>query len=143
MDHTAIVAGNELIKPAPATRDRRDERSAGLGANGSTVVRRQGSRRDNIASPPHRRLPPWDAQNQSIVVRGVGRIAGCLCLQLHCQLVYLDFDADDVIADEISVATFCGILAILPDGTSDERLDFRRWHPMHATGTPRLPMEQG
>jgi hypothetical protein len=35
------------------------------------------------------------------------RIAGCLCLQLHCQLVCQDLDADDVIADQVSVTTFC------------------------------------
>src|SRR5262249_57820730 len=37
---TGYSAGNDLVKPAPTTRDRRDERSAGFGANGSTVVRR-------------------------------------------------------------------------------------------------------
>jgi hypothetical protein len=131
------------MEPAPATRYRRDERSAGLGANRSTVAWRQRSRHDNIASPPHRHLPPWDAQNQSITVRRVGQIAGCLCLQLHCQLVCLDLDTDDVIADEVSVTTFCGILEMLADGASDERLDLRRRHPAHGSGTPRLPMQQG
>src|SRR6266481_1474841 len=45
-------ASNNLIKPPPAARDRCDEYGAGLGANRSTVVRRNGSRHDNIASPP-------------------------------------------------------------------------------------------
>src|SRR5258706_4826206 len=49
---TGHGASNNLIKPPPAARDRCDEYGAGLGANRSTVVRRNGSRHDNIASPP-------------------------------------------------------------------------------------------
>jgi hypothetical protein len=36
--HTGDGAGNDLIKPTPATRDRCDERGAGLGANRPTVA---------------------------------------------------------------------------------------------------------
>jgi hypothetical protein len=35
---TGDTAGNDLIKPAPAARNRRDQRGAGLGADRSTVV---------------------------------------------------------------------------------------------------------
>ena len=73
---------------------------------------------------------------------GVGPIAGCFCLQLHCQLVCSDLDADDVIADEVSVTTCCGVIAMLADGARDERLDLRGRHPTHGAGTPRLPMEK-
>ena len=50
---TGDSAGNNLIEPMPATRDRCDERGAGLGANGSKVVWRH-----NIASEgsPHREI---------------------------------------------------------------------------------------
>jgi hypothetical protein len=76
-------ASNNLIKPTPAARDRCDECGAGLCANGSTVMMRHASRRDDISSPFHWRLLPWDAQNKSIMVLRVRRIAGCLlCLQL-------------------------------------------------------------
>src|SRR5215471_12324214 len=37
---TGDGAGNDLIKPAPATRDRSDQRGAGLGAYGSKLVSR-------------------------------------------------------------------------------------------------------
>jgi hypothetical protein len=47
-------AGNDLTKPTPATRDRCDERGAGLCANGSTVVKRHRSWRDDLALPLHR-----------------------------------------------------------------------------------------
>src|SRR5439155_27178680 len=50
---TGHGASNHLIKPPPAARDRCDECGAGLGANRSTVVRRHGSRHDDIASPFH------------------------------------------------------------------------------------------
>src|SRR4029077_7349840 len=39
---TGDGAGNELIKPTPAARNRRDERGAGLGAYRSMVVWRRG-----------------------------------------------------------------------------------------------------
>ena len=35
---TGDGAGNDLLKPTPATRDRGNERGTGLGANGSKVV---------------------------------------------------------------------------------------------------------
>src|SRR5205807_5059252 len=121
---TSHGASNNLIKPTPAARDRCDECGAGLGANRSTVVRRHESRRDDIASPFHWRLLPWDAQNKSIMVHRVRRIAGCLlCLKLDRQLVRLDLDSDDVVADEIAVFTFCGIPEMLADGACDKSLD--------------------
>src|SRR5947209_11536358 len=84
---TGDGAGNILIKPTPATRDRCDERGAGLGANGSKVVWRHRYRHDDLAPSLHRRLLPWDAQNKSIIVHGVARVAGCfLCLELNRQL---------------------------------------------------------
>jgi hypothetical protein len=43
-------AGNDLIKPMPATCDRCDERGASLSTNGSMVVRRHGRRRDDVAA---------------------------------------------------------------------------------------------
>jgi hypothetical protein len=65
------------------------------------------------------------------------------CLQLDCQPVRLDVDADDIGADEVSVIYVRGILEMLADGPSDESFDLRRRHPTHGTGAPRLPMEQG
>src|SRR5260370_19267647 len=116
-------ASNNLIKPTPAARDRCDECDAGLGANRSTVVRRNGSRDDDIASPFHWRLLPWDAQDKSIMVHRVWRSIGCLlCLQLDRQLVRLHLNSDDVVADEVAVFTFCGIPNMLADGGSAESL---------------------
>src|SRR5437868_702123 len=129
---TGHGASNTLIKPTPAARDRCDECGAGLGANRSTVVRRHGSRDDDIASPFHWRLLPWNAHNKSVMVYRVWRIAGCLlCLQLDRQLVRLHLDSDDVVADEVAVFTFCGIPEMLADGASDESLDLGRRHPAH------------
>ena len=59
------------------------------------------------------------------------------------QLVRLDLDADDVVADEVSVITFCGILDMPADGGCDESLDLGRRHPAHRSGTPRLSVEEG
>jgi hypothetical protein len=59
-------AGNDLFQPATTTRDGCDKCGAGLGANRSTVLWRQGSRHDDLASPSHWHLLPWDAQNKSI-----------------------------------------------------------------------------
>src|SRR5213079_2184808 len=102
--------------PTPAARDRCDECGAGLGANRSTVVRRHGSGHDDIASPFHWRLLPWDAQNKSIMVHRVWRITGCLlCLQLDRQLVRVHLDSDDVVADEVSASTFCVLPEMLAD----------------------------
>jgi hypothetical protein len=114
---TGDGASNNLIKPMPAARNRCDECSAGLGANGSMVVRRHGSRHADIALPFHWRLLPWDAQDKSIIVRCVRRIAGyLLCLQLDGQLVRLHLDSHDVVADEVAVFTFCGIPEMLAEG---------------------------
>ena len=78
------------------------------------------------------------------MVHRVRRIAGCLlCLQLDRQLVRLDLDSDDVVADEVAVFTFCGIPEMLADGASDERLDLSRWHPAHQSDTPRLSVQEG
>src|SRR5260370_5581203 len=141
---TGHGAGNNLIKPTAAARDRCDECGAGLGANGSTVVRRHASRRNDIASPFHWRLLPRDTQNKSIIVLRVRRIAGCLlCLQLDRQLVRLHLDSDDVVADEVAVFTFCGIPEMLADGGCDERLDLGRRHPPHRSDPPRLPVREG
>src|SRR6266487_3233838 len=137
-------ASNHLIKPPPAARDRCDECGAGLGANRSAVVRRHGSRHDDIASPFHWRLFPWDTQDKSIIVHRVRRIAVCLlCLQLDRQLIRLDLNSDDVVADEVAVFTFCGIPEMLADGASDESLDLGRRHPAHRSATPRLSVQEG
>src|SRR5437763_5913002 len=107
-------ASNNLIKPTPAARDRCDEYGAGLGANRSTVVRRHGSRHDDIASPFHWRLLPWDTQDKSITVHRVRRIAGwLLCLQLDRQLIRVVLNSVRVVAVEVAVFTFCGILEVV------------------------------
>ena len=81
------------------------------------------------------------SRSLSTALRG---LTGCfLCLELNRQLVRLQLDADDVVADEVSVITFCAIREMLADGGCDERLDFGRRHPAHGSGTPRLPMEEG
>ena len=77
------------------------------------------------------------------MIQGVGRIAGCLWLEVHYQKICLDLNADDVIADEVSVITFCGILDMPADGGCDESLDLGRRHPAHRSGTPRLSVEEG
>ena len=114
----------------------------GLSANRPTIVWRYGSWHDNIASPLHRRLPPWDAQNKSIIVHSVGLIAGCLWLEVDDQKICLDLDADDVVADEVSVITFCGILGMPADGGCDASLDLGRRHPAHRSGTPGLSVQE-
>ena len=127
---TGDGAGNDLIKPTSATRDRCDERGAGRGANGSNIVWRHRYRHDDLAPSLHRRLLPWDAQNKSIIVHRVVRVAGSLlCLVLNRQLVCLQLDANDVIADEVLVITFCGMLEMLAHGGSDQRLELGRRHP--------------
>ena len=50
------------------------------------------------------------------------------CLQLDRQLVRLDLDSDDVVADEVSVITFCGILEMSTDGAPNESFDLGRRH---------------
>src|SRR5260370_5278640 len=153
LSNAAFVAGgnlldtghggsNNLIKPTPAACDRCDECGAGLGANRSTVVRRHGSRHDDIASPFHWRLLPWDAQDKSIMVHRVWRITGCrLCLQLDRQLLRLHLNSADVVANEVSAITFCAIPEMLADGACDESLDLSRRHPAHRSDTPRLRVQ--
>ena len=136
-------ASNDLIKPTPATRDGCDKCDAGLGADRPIVLSRLGSRHDDLASPFHWRLLPWDAQYRSIIVHRVGRIVGCLCLQLDRQSVCLDLDADDVVANEVSVITFCGIPEMPADGRCDESPDLGRRHPAGGSGTPRLSVQEG
>jgi len=141
---TGHGASNNLIKPTPAARDRCDECGAGLGANRPTVVRQHGSRHDDIAAPFHWRLLPWDAQDKSIMVHRVRRIAGCLpCLELDRQLVRLHLDSNDVVADEVAAFTFYGIPEMLADGTFDESLDLGRRHPAHRSDPPRLSVQEG
>jgi hypothetical protein len=78
------------------------------------------------------------------MVHRVRRITGCLlCLQLDRQLVRLDFDADDVVADEVAVFAFCGIPEMLADGAFDESLDLGRRRPAHQSDTPRLSVQEG
>ena len=79
--HTGDGAGNDFFKPAPTARDGCDKCGAGLGADRATVLWRLGGRHDDLASPFHWRLLPWHAQNKSIMIHGVGRIAGRLCLR--------------------------------------------------------------
>jgi hypothetical protein len=55
----------------------------------------------------------------------------------------LDLDANDVVADEVSVVTFCGIFDMLADGGRDDSLDLGRRHPTHRSGTLRLSVERG
>ena len=64
------------------------------------------------------------------------------CLELDRQLVCLDLDADDVVADEVSVITFCGIPEMPSDGRCDESLDLGCRHPADGSGTPRLSVEE-
>jgi hypothetical protein len=47
----------------------------------------------------------------------------------------LDLHADDVVADEVSIIAFCGVLEMPADGGSDESLDLGRRHPVHGSGT--------
>ena len=140
---TGDGAGDDLIKPMSPTCDRCDEGGAGLGANGSNIVWRQRYRHDDLAPSLHRRLFPWDAKNQPIMVHGAGRSAGCRCLHLDDQLICLDLDANDVVADEVSVSTFCVIPEMLAHGGCDARLDFGCRHPANRSGTRGLPMEEG
>jgi hypothetical protein len=78
------------------------------------------------------------------MVHRVRRITGChLCLQLDRQLLRLHLDSDDVVADEVSAVTFCGILEMLADGGCDESLDLGRRHPAHRSDTPRLSVQEG
>ncbi len=65
------------------------------------------------------------------------------CLQLDRQLVRLDFDADDMGADEVAIIRWCGILEMLAHSTSDEGFDLGRRHPAHGSGPLRMSMEQG
>src|SRR5262249_36074820 len=140
---TGDGAGNELIKPTPATRDRCDECRAGFGTNRSKVMWRPRDRHNDLAPSLHRRLPPWDAQNRSIVVDRVAKAAGCfLRLELNRQLVRLQLDPHDMIADKLSVITFCGLHEMLAHSGCDARLDFGRRHPRHGARTLGLPMEQ-
>jgi hypothetical protein len=137
------LAGSDFIEPAPTTGDRRDKLGAGLGADRATILWRLGGRHHDLASPFHCRLRPWDVQNKSIMIQGAGRIAGRLCLELDRQLARLDLNADDVVADEVSVVMFCGILDMSADGGRDESLDLGRWYPAHRSGTPRLSVQEG
>ena len=65
------------------------------------------------------------------------------CLQLDRQLVRLDLDSDDVVADEVSVITFCGILEMSTDGAPNESFDLGRRHPANGSRTPGLSMQKG
>src|SRR5947199_2413906 len=62
-------AGNDLIKPAPAARNRCDERRPGLGAHRSGIVWRGGRRHGEFASPLHWRLFPRNAHYGSRACR--------------------------------------------------------------------------
>src|SRR5215471_147658 len=139
---TGDGAADDLIKPTSATRDRCNERRAGLGANGSKIVWRHRYRCDDLVPSLHRGLFPWDAQNKSIIVHRIARVAG-FCLELNRQLLCLQLDSDDVVADEVSAITFCAIPELLADGACDARLDFGRRHPANRSGPRGLPMEEG
>ena len=136
-------ASNDLIKPATTARDRCNKCGAGFGADRSTILGRHGSWHDDFASPFHWRLLPWNAQNKLIIVHRVGRIDGCLCLELDHQLVRPNVDADDVVADKIAAITFCGISQMLADSRCNESLELGRGHPAHGAGTPRLSVQEG
>ena len=78
------------------------------------------------------------------MVQRVARVAGCfLCLDLDRQLVCLQLDSDDMVADEVSVITLCAIPEMLADGACDARLDCGRRHPAHGSDTPRLSVQEG
>src|SRR2546430_9242447 len=111
---------------------------------GSNIVWRHRYRHDDLAPSLRRRLFPRDAQNESIIVHRIARVAGCfLGLELNRQLVCLQFDSHDVVADEASVITFCAIPEMLADGACDARLDLGRRHPANRSGTRGLPVEEG
>ena len=120
---STVVTVPETISSSQRRPRAIDARSvARVSARMGTVVKRHGSRHDDIASPFHWCLLPWDAQDKSIMVLRVRRIAGCLlCLQLDRQLIRLDLNSDDVVADEVAVFTLCGIPEMLADGACDER----------------------
>ena len=65
------------------------------------------------------------------------------CLQLDRQLVGLDFDADDMGADEVAIVSLCGILKMLADGTCDESFDLGRRHPADGSGPLSCPWSRG
>jgi hypothetical protein len=58
-------------------------------------------------------------------------------------LIRVDFDADDVATDEVTVIAVCAIREMLADGASDASLDLGRRHPANGAGTPRLPVQEG
>jgi hypothetical protein len=104
---------------------------------------RLGGRCHDFASPFYWRLLPWYAQHKSIISHFGGRIARGEWLELDRQLARLDLDANDVVADEVSVITFCGIPEIPADDGGNESLDLGRRHPPHRSGTLRLSVEEG
>ena len=111
---------------------------------GSKIVWRHRYRHDDLAPSLHRRLFPWDAQNDSTIVHRATRVPGCfLCLELDRQLICLQLDSNYVVADEVSVITFGAIPEMLADGAYDARLDFGCRHPANRSGTRGLPMEEG
>ena len=57
-------------------------------------------------------------------------------------LALLLLNANDVVADEVSVITFCGILDMPADGRRNESLDLGCRHPAHRSGTPRLSVQE-
>jgi hypothetical protein len=67
-----------------------------------------------------------DAQNKSLIVHRVRRIARCLCFELDCQLIRLDLDSDEVATDEVTVIAFCAIREMFADGACDASLDLCR-----------------
>ncbi len=62
-------------------------------------------------------LPPWDAQTP---VSSSARLSLLRWFELDRQLVRLHLDADDMGTDEVSVSSWCRILEVLADGTSNE-----------------------
>jgi hypothetical protein len=46
------------------------------------------------------------------------------CLQFDSQLVRLHFDADDVVADEVSITAQCGVSEMLAGSLADASFSF-------------------
>src|SRR5258708_31181534 len=109
-------AGNDFVEPAPGAGDGRDERGAGLRADGAGILRRSGFWHDDLTPPLRWCLSPGNnMENRTVGVllagfmvwwRPVFSSASLFVfrrLQFDRQLVGLDDDADDMSADEVAI----------------------------------------
>ena len=136
-----IGSCNKLVEPAAPPCNRGDEKRAVLGTDGADLVRGRSFGHQNLPASLGWRLAPWhlDPFNTSLSL-----CCTTLCIgQFDDQLVRLDLDADNVIADEDCVFAIGVFAEMIADRLCDERLDLVCRHAADSSGLFHLGPARG